>query len=138
MSDKRQKKHGVNAARQERRAHVRFEVPGTSLDYRCRSFLRRGFSEELCPVENISRGGLMMLCRRPLKPGHRLSLRLSFENDDLAFEWRGRVAWIYPVQAADFAFSAGVQFDPAEGRAGSNAAAFCAALDALQKKYGRG
>ncbi|MBM3296755.1 MAG: PilZ domain-containing protein [Candidatus Aminicenantes bacterium] len=122
---------------QERRAFVRFEVPGASLCYREKRLLRKGFSEEFCPVENLSRGGLRMICRMPLRPGRRLSLRLSFEEDDLGIEWGGRVAWIYPVRAADFSFSAGISFDPLEGRKNPEAAAARDALESLEKKYGR-
>jgi len=78
-----------------------------------------------------------MLCRRPLRPGKKLSLRLSFENDDLVIAWRGRVAWIYPVRAADFAFSTGISFDRLEGRTDPKATAALSALENLERKYKR-
>ena len=125
------------AAENERRAFGRFDIPGASLSYKETAFLRKGLVEEFCPIQNLSRGGLKMLCRQPIWPGRKLSLSLNFAEDDLVLEWSGRVAWIYPVRDADFAFSAGVQFDPFEEQQNPRAAAVLAGFEALEKKYAR-
>lgn len=137
MKERPEHVRGADKVQDERRSFARFEVPGASLSYRAGGFLRKGPAEEFCPVENLSLGGLKMLCRLPLRPGRRLALRMSFADDDLILEWSGRVAWIFPVRDADFAFSMGVHFDPLEGRRNPKAVAVLAALKSLEKKYER-
>jgi Tfp pilus assembly protein PilZ len=97
----------------ERRQYVRFELPGVFLSYRKRSFLsfKKEPAETYCPVQNISQGGAKILCREPAKPGAKIALKIIFPQDDLTLEVKGRVVWIYPLQARDFNFSAGIQFE---------------------------
>jgi hypothetical protein len=96
----------------ERRQHERFEVPGAFLSYKKASFLffKKNIIETYCPVQNLSLGGAKILCRRPIKPGARLMLRIMVPEDNLAFDLKGRLAWIYPIQERDFAFLSGIQF----------------------------
>ncbi len=119
----------------ERRASVRLEIPGASLRYRLRGLFGPKSGEDFCPVENISRGGLKMLCRRPLRPGQKLAIDVVFEEDDARFDWKGQVVWIFPVQNRDFAFAAGISFAPYQDSGDEQAAAVRAVLEKLEKKY---
>lgn len=96
----------------ERRRQERFDVPGAFLSYKKASFLffKRNIIEIYCPVQNLSQGGAKILCRRPLKPGARLMLRIMVPEDNLAFDQKGRLVWMFPIQERDFAFIAGIQF----------------------------
>jgi hypothetical protein len=96
----------------ERRLHERFEVPGAFLSYKNASFLslKKNAVEAYCPIQNLSLGGAKILCRRPLKLGARLVLRIVSPEDNLAFDLKGHLVWIYPVEQRDFAFVAGVHF----------------------------
>jgi hypothetical protein len=113
----------------ERRKHARFEIPGAFLSYKKRSFLsfRRNPSEAYCPVQNISQGGTKILCRLSLRPGTRMNLTLNSPEDNLTLGLKARLVWIFPIQARDFAFLAGIQFEEP-----------CPAIIDLQKKYSSG
>ncbi len=124
-----------STAHEEQRSFIRFDVPGASLSYHARSFLRKKPAEEFCPAQNLSRGGLKMLCREPLRQGQKIAFRLNLPEEEAGLEWTGRVVWIFPVLDADFAFTAGICFDPLDAARNPKAAAVLARLTALEKHY---
>jgi hypothetical protein len=110
----------------ERRKYARFEIPGAFLSYRKKSFLsfKKDPTEDYCPVQNISQGGAKILCRHPLKPGAKMALKIIVPEDNLTLDLKANLVWIFPVQARDFAFLAGLQFENP-----------CSAIADLQEKY---
>ena len=110
----------------ERRQYARFEPPGVFLSYKKGPFLflKKEAAETYCPVQNISQGGAKILCREPLKPGAKMALKITFPENDLTLDLKARVAWIFPLQARDFRFSAGIQFEKP-----------CQAIAEIQKRY---
>ncbi len=110
----------------ERRRHMRFEIPGAFLAYKIRSFLsfKKDPAEPYCPVQNISQGGTKILCKQPLKPGAKMALKIIIPEDNLTLDLKANLVWIFPIQARDFAFLAGIRFEKP-----------CPEITDLQKKY---
>jgi len=77
----------------EKRVCARFEVPGTTLQFQKRKLFRNVFSTEICPVLDLSRGGLSFLSRKRFRKKKQLLLRVFFFDEDPPLLLMGRVRW---------------------------------------------
>lgn len=78
----------------ERRAHVRYGVKGSSVQYRKAGLLAflNAFSPKYLLL-NLSLGGLYFIARDELRPGARLDLVLEAPLAAVPIRARGRVVW---------------------------------------------
>jgi hypothetical protein len=80
----------------EKRVCARFEVPGTTLQVQKRKLFRKVFSREVCPVLDLSRGGLSFLSRKRYPKNKRVLLRVFIFDEHPPLLLKGRVRWSSP------------------------------------------
>ncbi len=116
----------------DRRRYPRFQVPGATVSYELHGFPHQPF-DEICPVLNLSKGGLGFQTNRQLKPGHKLTLILTSKAAPIHL--LAQVAYCNPHPVMGHPYHVGVAFVPFGVGTGLNSPEALAALDQLEKKY---
>lgn len=121
----------------ERRACLRFKIPGATINYHKKTFLfaRPGFSEEFCPILDISRGGVRFLAQNAIKPDIEVSLKISIPGERIPFTMKGLVKWSSPSQGKSYKFQVGVQFNPYGEKKDQNLPGNLVKIIALEQKF---
>ena len=97
----------------ERRACIRFQIPGATLSYRIKGiFGPKGYGEEFCPIADISRGGLRFLSKTILKINKPVTMKLSIPGENLPLEVKGTIKWIGKFASGNYKCQVGVQMNP--------------------------
>ena len=121
----------------ERRTCIRFEIPGATLSYKKDRPLiaETKFSEEFCPVLDISRGGLRFLTQENLKMNIGITLHISLPGERVPLEMKGQIKWIAANPGKSYKFQAGVQFNPYGEKKGQNYPGALVKIIALEQKF---
>ena len=126
---------GPNISRTDStRRYARFRVPGATVYFRLRGFLKYKV-DEICPVLDLSRGGMAFATNSRVKPGKKLSIFLECSDRDARIELRGQVVYCLPHPGMDYQYHIGFAFDPFAGK-GSNSAGSWEALAEIEQLYG--
>lgn len=120
----------------ERRACVRFKVPGAIVSYKIKKLFpsKKKFDEEFCPVLDISRGGLKFEGEKSLKSKTKISMKLSLPGERVSLNLMGEVRWQSFDQEKN-KHQAGIQFFPYGEKKGQNYPGALVKIIALEQKF---
>jgi len=99
----------------ERKRFKRLKIPMAKVNILQRHFFfyRKKYSEEFCPVVDLSRGGVRFLCRKLLSPSiKKISLQIYIPGEGSYLNLKGRVRWISLNPMTNYKYQVGVQFNP--------------------------
>ncbi len=98
----------------ERRACIRFKIPGSTVSYKKSPLLsdKEEYGEEFCPILDISRGGVRFLSQKPLKINTQLTLKISVPGETIPLKQLGIVRWSTYNPGKSYKYQIGVQFNP--------------------------
>ena len=116
----------------DRRRYPRFQVPGATVSYKLHGFSHRPF-DEICPVLNLSKGGLGFQTNRQVKPGQQLTLILTSKAAPIHLQ--AQVVYCKPHPVMGHPYHVGVAFAPFGAGTGLNSHEALEALDQLEKTY---
>lgn len=122
----------------ERRTCLRFEIPGSTISYKLDSLLPSGqgkFSEEFCPILDLSRGGLRFLSQRHFKINQKIHMQVSVPGERVPLILRGRVRWASANPGKSYKYQIGVQFTPYGEKKGQNYPGTLVKVIALEQKF---
>jgi hypothetical protein len=121
----------------EKRACIRFEVPGATVIYRKKKlFLTEDKdNEEFWPVLDISRGGFRFLCQKSFKYKSKASLKISIPGESGPLTQIGHVRWASFNPGKSYKYQIGVQFLPYGEKRGQNTPQNLEKIIALEQKF---
>jgi Tfp pilus assembly protein PilZ len=121
----------------ERRLCQRFKIPGSTISYRREKLFsaQTGFSDEFCPVLDISRGGVRFLTQKPLKIKSKVVLQISIPGERIPLILRGRVRWSSFNPGKSYKYQTGVQFNPYGEEKSQNYPGNLVKIIALEQKF---
>jgi len=122
----------------ERRACIRFEIPGATVNYktfRISPKLKRTYGEEFCPVLDVSRGGLRFVCQNKLEINVRIKMKVSVPGERIPLEILGKVRWSAPNPGKSYKYQTGVQFNPYGEKKKQNYPGNLVKIIALEQKF---
>lgn len=121
----------------ERRACVRFEIPGATVAYKKLRFLfpPKKFEEEFCPLLDISRGGIRFLTQKPLKNKEKLLIQISIPGERVPMTLKGCVRWSNLNPGKNYNYQAGIQFNPYGEKKDQNYPGNLVKIIALEQKF---
>ena len=121
----------------ERRACIRFEIPGATVNYKKKKilFTSNTYEEEFCPVLDISRGGLRFLGQKKLKINQELILAISVPGERAPLLMKGKVRWFTPNPGKSYRYQIGVQFHPYGEKRNQNYPGNLVKIIALEQKF---
>ncbi len=122
----------------ERRACIRFEIPGATVNYKVFRFspkLKRTYGEEFCPVLDISRGGLRFLCQNKLDINAKIKMKVSVPGERIPLEILGQVRWSAANPGKSYKYQSGVQFNPYGEKKKQNYPGSLVKIIALEQKF---
>lgn len=127
---------GNFVTKKEKRGFVRFEIPGAKVSYfqKFLFFSSILYSEEFCPVIDISRGGIKFGSRRSHKSHKKVLMKMYFPDEKSCLNLKGRVRWSLFNPFDDYDYNVGIQFAPFGGRKGYNQSLALEKLISLEKK----
>lgn len=99
----------------ERKRFKRLKIPKARVNIMQKQFLfyRKKYSEEFCPVVDLSRGGIRFLCRKLLSSNiKKISLQIYIPGERSYLNLKGRIRWISLNPMVNFKYQVGVQFNP--------------------------
>lgn len=121
----------------ERRACIRFEVPGATVSHKEEKFFlrRSNYGEEFCPVIDISRGGLRFLCQKSMKINTKVRLKIALPGERIPLILKGQVRWSAPNPGKSYRYQVGVQFNPYGEKSKQNYPGALVKIIALEQKF---
>ena len=121
----------------EKRLCGRFRVPGATAGYKTLSALipRKGFDEELCPVFDLSRGGLCVLTQKPVKVKQNVYIEVIIPGESSPLFLYGSVRWLRFNTGQIYKYQVGVQLNPYGDKKGQNSPLTLMRLTALEEDY---
>ena len=121
----------------ERRRFLRINVPGAKISYfqRFLFFSSIVYSEEFCPVIDISRGGIQFGSKKFHKSLRKILMKIYFPDEKSCLDLKGRVRWSLFNPFNDYDYYVGVQFEPFGGRKGYNLSVALDKLVSLEKMF---
>lgn len=114
----------------------RFNVPGTTLQYKSKSsfFKKTTFSTDHFPVINISKGGAQFLCNERLQAGKHLTLSINIPGQEAPIEIFSNVRWIAKNREQSYKYQTGVAFQSYGKDKEDNPVEILTLLEQLEKK----
>jgi hypothetical protein len=106
-------KTGKKYEKIERKRFERLKIQGATVNFIQKHFLfyKKNYSEEFCPVVDISRGGIRFLCRRLLSTTiKKISLQIFIPGEKTYLNLKGRIRWISLNPSMNYRYQVGVQF----------------------------
>jgi len=122
----------------ERRACVRFEIPGATVRYKTYRFfpnLKKKYGEEFCPVLDLSRGGLRFVCQNKLDINVKIKMKVSLPGERVPLNLRGKVRWSAANPGKSYKYQTGVQFNPYGEKRKQNYPGNLVKIIALEQKF---
>lgn len=121
----------------ERRRFIRFKVPGAKVTYFQKFFFFSSivYSEEFCPVVDISRGGIQFLSRRFIKSIKKILMQIYIPEEESYLNLTGRIKWSFFNPFGDYNYQVGIQFEPFAGRKRYNQSQALDKLAFLETKF---
>jgi len=96
----------------ERKRFKRLKIPGAAVHFSQRHFKRK-YSEEFCPVVDLSRGGIRFLCRNLISTiVTKISLQIYIPGERFYLNLKGRIKWTSLNPTENYKYQIGVQFNP--------------------------
>ena len=96
----------------ERKRFKRLKIPGATVNFSQRHFKRK-YSEEFCPVVDLSRGGIRFLCRNLISTiVAKISLQVYIPGERFYLNLKGRIKWTSLNPTENYKYQIGVQFSP--------------------------
>jgi len=98
----------------EKRKCIRFELPGATLSYKLKkdNVLEDVYSEEFCPVADMSRGGLRFLSKIKPALGSDIVLKIAVPGEQIPLILKGKIRWVGIYGGPSYAGQIGVQLNP--------------------------
>lgn len=120
----------------ERRACIRFKIPGATVSYSQKKILslKKKSNEEFCPLINISRGGVRFQGKKPLKVNSTIFMKISVPGERVPLSFEGKVRWLSSNTEQD-TYQVGVQFNPYGEKRGQNYPGTMVKIIALEQKF---
>lgn len=121
----------------ERRRFFRVKIPGTRLSYfhKFLFFSSILYSEEFCPVIDISRGGIQFQSKKFHKSQRKILMKVHIPDEKSCLDLKGQVKWSLFNPSNDYDYHVGVQFEPFVGRKGYNQPMALDKLESLEKEF---
>jgi len=95
----------------ERKRFKRLKIPGATVNFSQRH-LKRKYSEEFCPVVDLSRGGIRFLCRKLISTiVTKISLQIYIPGERFYLNLKGRIKWTSLNPSENYKYQIGVQFN---------------------------
>lgn len=101
----------------ERRVCRRFAVPGATVSYSLKKTPtsdKKGdesWDEEFCPVEDLSRGGISYIGKKPLKINSDITVKILIPGERAPLIIHGQVRWLSTEEDKEVC-KMGIQFNP--------------------------
>ena len=96
----------------ERKRFKRLKIPGATVNFSQKHFKRK-YSEEFCPVVDLSRGGIRFLCRKLISTiVTKISLQIYIPGERFYLNLKGRIKWTSLNPSENYKYQIGVQFNP--------------------------
>lgn len=123
----------------ERRASLRFNIPGATVSYKKKKlfFTIPASEEENCPLANLSRRGLQFLCQKPLKKNNKVLLKITFPEDKDGLLLKGTVGSTIPCIENNFNYQVRIHLNLYGGKKGQNSPKNLVKIIALEHKYAK-
>lgn len=123
----------------EKRTCSRFEIPGATLSYKKTGFFSTSpnYEDEYCPILDLSLGGLRFLTQNNLKVNSKLSMKVSYHENDGTFYLLGKVQWTISNPGFSYKYQVGIQFNPYGDREGLNSSEEYSKIKSLELKYAK-
>jgi Tfp pilus assembly protein PilZ len=122
----------------ERRECQRFKIPGATASYAKEKFSlskKEEYTEEFCPVMDLSRGGVQFLTQKPLKYKTKISLKISIPGERIPLTLKGEVRWSAPNPGKSYKYQIGVQFNSYGEEKDQNYPGNLVKIIALEQKF---
>lgn len=121
----------------ERRACVRFKIPGATASYSTKKLLLadKDYDEEFCPVVDISRGGIRFLCQKSLERDSDLFIKIRIPGERVPFDIKGKVRWISAYPQKSYKNQVGIQFNPYGEKEDNNYPGILVKIISLEQKF---
>jgi Tfp pilus assembly protein PilZ len=112
-------------------------VPGAKLSYfhKFLFFSSILYSEEFCPVIDISRGGVQFQSKKFHKFQKKILMKVHFPDEKSCLNLKGKVKWSLFSPSHDYDYHIGVQFEAFVGRRGYNQPVALDKLEELEQKF---
>ncbi len=122
---------------QERRACIRFKIPGATINYKILSspFSKNKGEEFFCPLYDISRGGVRFFSKQEIPLETPLELEIQIPGEPVPLKMKGKVRWTAPYQGKNYFFQIGVQFFPYGEEKQQNYPGNLVKIIALEQKF---
>ena len=103
----------MDAAQIFRRTARRFEIPGAVLTYDLENTSAPEASSEktICPLIDISRGGLRFISRQKLEITSPIQVKVTIPGGHVPLIFQGRVRWSSPQTGDQLRYQTGVEFN---------------------------
>jgi len=103
----------MDAAQIFRRTARRFEIPGAVLTYDLENTSAPEASSEktVCPLIDISRGGLRFISRHKLEITSPIQVKVAIPGGHVPLIFKGRVRWSSPQNGDQLRYQTGVEFN---------------------------
>ncbi len=123
----------------ERRECSRLKIDGATVSYKKPKFfsITKKFSEENCPVIEVSRGGMRLLSNKSQKINSKIQLTLNVPDYSSPVEFNGRVMWKSLSPTQNYKYQIGIQFNSYGNKKGDNSPALLEKIKELEEKYSR-
>ena len=123
----------------DKRTCFRFEIPGATLQYKKAGFFSASpdYEDEFCPILDLSLGGIRFLTQHNLKVNTKLSIKVSYNENDGSFHLNGKVKWTISNPGFSYKYQVGVQFNPYGDKEGLNSPEEYAKIKTLEWKYAK-
>jgi hypothetical protein len=117
-----------------KRQHTRFSPPAATLVYEIHGLFGRR-SREICPVLNLSKGGLCFRTNTGLKPGSMLLLTLTYAVEETPIRLFARIVYRIPHPGMNYRYHIGVVFMPFGSGRGCNSQEALQVLECLERRF---
>ena len=123
----------------EKRTCNRFEIPGATLSYKKSGFFSTSpnYEDEYCPILDMSLGGLRFLTQKNLKVNSKISLKITYPENNDSFYLSGKVQWTISNPGFSYKYQVGVHFNPYGDREGFNSSEEYDKIKTLEWKYAK-
>ncbi|MFC2160993.1 PilZ domain-containing protein [Acidobacteriota bacterium] len=123
----------------EKRSCTRFKIPGATLSYKKPGLFSTSpnYEDEYCPILDLSLGGLRFLTQKNLKVNSKLSMKVSYNDNEDSFYLSGKVQWTISNPGFSYKYQVGVLLNPYGEKEGLNSPEEYAKIKTLEWKYAR-
>ncbi len=120
----------------KKRSCERFNIPGTTLYYKCKPsfFKKHSYSKNYFPVIDLSKGGANFLCDERLQVGKSIIIKINIPGEAEQPEIFADVRWIAKNPEKSYRYQTGIAYSSYGNRKNENPAEILAFFKSLEKK----